>query len=160
MNRFSPRFSSVLFCLALVAGLSLGGSLCSFAQGDSDNIEQTMTPDEFHAAGLEKLSPAELAKLNAWLKGYREKVVKKASAREARTRMQIIVSRVDGIFNGANEGTVIPLEDGTSWRLANAGEHYSGHADHPGVAVFKSIFGWKMRIGGIAEFYVMPVKTH
>jgi hypothetical protein len=86
--------------------------------------------------------------------------LKKAAAREAKTKMQLIVSRVDGVFNGASTGTIIPLEDGTSWRLANAGEHYSGHADHPGVAVFKSIFGWKMRIGGIAEFYVMPVKTH
>lgn len=160
MNRSTSRFLSTLLGLAITTSFSLGWLPRSFAADESDRIEQAMTPTEFKAAGLEKLSPDELTKLNAWLQGYREKVVKKASAREARTKMQLIVSRIDGMFEGASYGTVIPLEDGTSWKVANQGEHYSGHADHPGVAVFKSIFGWKMRIGGIAEFYVLPVKTH
>ncbi|MEO7165715.1 MAG: hypothetical protein ABI016_01620, partial [Chthoniobacterales bacterium] len=96
--------------------------------------------------------------LNAWLQGYRDKAVKKAADRQARTKMQLIVSRIDGVYNGVASGDVIRLEDGTAWRVANKGEHYSGHADHPAVAIFKSIFGWKMRIGGIAEFYVEPTK--
>ncbi len=63
-----------------------------------------MTPSEFKAAGLEKLSPAELAKLNGWLQGYREKAVKKAVAREAKTKMQLVVSRIDGVYNGVGTG--------------------------------------------------------
>src|SRR5947207_4461892 len=146
MNRFNHKITSAFFCLLLITAFSLGTPGCCFAAREGENIEQAMSPEEFRGAGLEKLSPDELAKLNAWLKGYREKVVKKASEREARTKMQLIVSRIDGVFNGASYGTIIPLEDGTLWKVANPGEHYSGHADHPGVAIFKSIFGWKMRI--------------
>ena len=160
MNRLNPRFSSVLFCLALVASFSLGGSPFCFARSDSENIEQAMTPDEFRAAGLQKLSPAELEKLNAWLKGEREKVEKKVSAREEVLRKKMIVSRIDGVLTTAEPGTVIPLEDGTSWKIGNPSHYYSGYADHPPVAVFQTIFGWKMRVGRVAEFYVVPVKMH
>ena len=119
--------------------------------------------EEFKAAGLEKLSPAELAKLNAWIQGYREKAEKvaekKASERAEREKMSLIVSRVDGIWNGVVSGMVIQLEDGSKWKLANSDEHYGGRADHPAVAVWKAgMFGWKMRVSEIAEFYVLPVK--
>ena len=119
-----------------------------------------MTPDEFRAAGLQKLSPPELEKLNAWLNGERQKAEKKASAHEEVLRKKMIVSRIDGVLSSAQPGTVIPLEDGSAWKMGSPGQHYSGHADHPAVAVFKTIFGWKMRVGGVGEFYVVPVKMH
>ena len=68
--------------------------------GSNQDIQQAMTPAEFKAAGLEKLSPTELGKLNAWLQGYREKAVKvaekKANERAAREKTNLIVSRIDG----------------------------------------------------------------
>ena len=72
--------------LAIALGFSLGCLPVSLAQDAAGGIEQQMTPSEFKAAGLEKLSPAELAKLNGWLQGYREKAVKTAVAREAKRR--------------------------------------------------------------------------
>lgn len=117
-----------------------------------------MTPSEFKSAGLEKLSPEEIAKLNAWLQGFREKAEKKAALRESRTKLDFIVSRIDGVWNGVGPGQIIALEDGTKWKLGNKDEHYGGQADHPAVAIFKSVFGWKMRVSRIAEFYVVPVK--
>ena len=39
----------------------------------------------------------ELAKLNAWLQGFREKAEKKAAMRESRTKLQLIVTQVDGV---------------------------------------------------------------
>jgi hypothetical protein len=146
--------------LAIALGFSLGCLPASLAQNEAAGIEQQMTPSEFKAAGLEKLSATELAKLNSWLQGYREQAVKKAVAREAKTKMQLVVSRIDGIYNGVASGDIIRLEDGTAWKVANSGEHYGGYADHPAVAIFKSIFGWKMRISSIAEFYVLPVPQH
>jgi hypothetical protein len=150
--------------LAIALGFSLGCLPAGLAQNEAAGIEQQMTPSEFKAAGLEKLSPAELAKLNSWLQGYREQAVKQAVktavAREEKTKMQLVVSRIDGVWNGAVSGDVIRLEDGTAWRVANKGEHYGGYADHPAVAIFKSLFGWKMRVSSIAEFYVMPVKQN
>ena len=75
--------------------------------------------------------------------------------RESRTKLQLIVSRIDGVLGRVGPGEVIRLEDGTAWKLANKDEHYGGHADHPAVAIYKAIFGWKMRVSRIAEFYVL-----
>ena len=154
--KISP--ASLFLACALTAGFSLGSVSLARAEEEPAGIQQAMTPEEFKGAGLEKLTPNELAKLNAWLQGFRQKAEKKAALRESRTKLQLIVSRIDGQFNGVGPGEVIRLEDGTAWKLANAGEHYAGRADHPAVAIFKSIFGWKMRISRIAEFYVLPVK--
>ena len=154
MNRPTSLFKSVLFGLVLAAGLSLGSLHSAFAQSESADIQQAMTPEAFKAAGLEKLSPAELGKLNQWLQGYREKTVKKAAARE---KLQLIVSRVDGVIEGISSGQTILLEDGSIWTLAKVTSSYRGQADHPGAAVFKTFFGWKMRIGNVGEFYVVPV---
>jgi hypothetical protein len=144
--------------LMIALAFSLGSVPFARAQNATGNIQQAMSPAEFKAAGLEKLTPAELAKLNAWLQGFREKAEKKAAIRESRTKLQLIVSRIDGVWNGVGPGEIIRLEDGTAWKLGNKDEHYGGHADHPAVAIYKSIFGWKMRVSRIAEFYVLPVK--
>jgi hypothetical protein len=133
----------------------------------SDDIQQIMTPEEFKAAGLNKLSPEELAKLNAWLQGYRQVTVqaaeKKATARAAkveRTKMDLLVSRVDGSFTGLTGRTVIRLEDGTVWKQANADDRYrSKVTDHPAAAVIHGVFGYKMQIEGTQEFYVDPVRN-
>ena len=158
MKKHIYRFFPTILILTIGVGFSLGLAPAVCAQGDSAGIEQTMTPEEFKAAGLEKLSPAELAKLNAWLQGFRVKAEKKAALRESRTKLQLIVSRIDGVWDGVGPGEIIRLEDGTAWKLGNKDEHYGGHADHPAVAIFKSLFGWKMRVSRIAEFYVLPVK--
>jgi hypothetical protein len=129
----------------------------------SGGVQQMMTPEEFRAAGLNKLSPDELQKLDAWLQGYRQvaeqKAEKKATARAERTKMDLIVSRVDGSFLGLTGRTVIRLEDGTVWRQANADDRYRAKVtDHPAAAVIHGVFGYKMRIEGTQEFYVDPIR--
>lgn len=164
MNTNVRRYLSIFFALAFAFAISLG---TTFAQDESAGIQQAMTPEEFKSAGLEKLTPAELAKLNAWLQGYRETAVKtavkkaekKVAEQAERDKRSLIVSRINGTWGGIAPGVVIELEDGSKWMLANKDEHYAGHADHPAVAVWKAgFFGWKMRVSRIAEFYVNPVK--
>ena len=132
----------------------------------SGSIQQMMTPEEFKAAGLNKLSPDELQKLDAWLQGYRQvteqtaekKATAKASA-ESHAKMDLLVSRVDGTFNGLTGRTVIRLEDGTVWKQANADDRYRPKVtDHPAAAVIHGIFGYKMQIEGTQEFYVDPIR--
>jgi len=130
----------------------------------SGSIQDVMTPAEFKAAGLNKLSPEELQKLNAWLQGYRE-VAEKAAAKKAtsvasRTKLDLLVSRVDGTFNGLTGRTVIRLEDGTVWKQANADDRYRPKVtDHPAAVVIHGIFGYKMQVEGTQEFYVDPVRN-
>jgi hypothetical protein len=145
----------VLFCCARPVGAA--------QEEISGNIQEMMTPEEFKAAGLNKLSPDELQKLDAWLQGYRQATEKKATARAAkveRTKMDLLVSRVDGTFNGLTGRTVIRLEDGTVWKQANADDRYRPKVtDHPAAAVIHGIFGYKMQIEGTQEFYVDPVRN-
>ncbi len=130
----------------------------------SGSIKEMMSPDEFKAAGLNKLSADELQKLDAWLQGYRQiteqKAEKKATARASRTKMDVIVSRVDGTFNGLTGRTIIRLEDGTVWKQANADDRYRARVtDHPAAVVIHGVFGYKMQLEGSQAFYVDPVRN-
>jgi len=152
------------FLLFLTLGLFLilGFLEPAFAAREetSGSIQEMMSPEEFKAAGLNKLSPEELQKLDAWLQGYRQVAEKKATARAERTKLDLLVSRVDGSFNGLTGGTVIRLEDGTAWKQANAEDHFRPRVtDHPGAVVIHTLFGYKMRIEGTPEFYVDPVRN-
>ena len=132
----------------------------------SGSIKEMMSAEEFKAAGLNKLSADELQKLDAWMQGYRQvteqaaekKATAKASA-ESHAKMDLLVSRVDGSFQGLTGRTIIRLEDGTVWKQANADDRYRSRVtDHPAVAVIHGVFGYKMRIEGTQEFYVDPVR--
>jgi hypothetical protein len=151
----------------------------------SKSLEETMRPEEFKAAGLEKLNEDELQHLDAYLQGYRQAAKKKASdeaqakaseeikkAKQeaktsnedtgmgARSRMDSLVSRVDGNIEGIKGHTMIRLEDGTVWKQVNVDDHYKATIkDHPAAVVLHTTFGYKMRIEGMPEFYVDPVNN-
>ena len=130
----------------------------------SGSIKEMMSPEEFKAAGLDKLSADELQKLDAWLQGYRQvteqAAEKKATARAERTKMDVLVSRVDGSFYGLTGRTVIRLEDGTVWKQANADDRFRPKkSDHPAAVVIHGVFGYKMQIEGTQAFYVDPVRN-
>ena len=156
----------ILACLMLGFCVTLNclEPLHAAPQEMSGSIKEMMSPAEFNAAGLNKLSADELQKLDAWLQGYRQvteqTAEKKATARASRTKMDLIVSRVDGQFNGLMGRTIIRLEDGTVWKQANADDRYRAKVtDHPAAAVIHGVFGYKMRIEGTQEFYVDPVRN-
>jgi hypothetical protein len=163
-----PRdFLIFSFVLGLCVSVVLLQSARAAREKMSEDIQQIMTPAEFKAAGLNKLSPDELAKLNAWLQGYRQvteqAAEKKATARAAkveRTKLDVLVSRVDGTLPGLTGHTIIRLEDGTVWKQANADDRYRPrNPDHPAAAVIHGIFGYKMQVEGMQPFYVDPVRN-
>jgi hypothetical protein len=152
----------------LIVALCLASSSVESLRADrekmSEDIQQIMTPEEFKAAGLNKLSSDELQKLNAWLQGYRQvteqAAEKKATARASRTKLDVLVSRVDGTFNGLTGRTIIRLEDGTVWKQANADDRYRAkNPDHPAAVVIHGVFGYKMQLEGSQAFYVDPVRN-
>jgi hypothetical protein len=146
------------------------------------SIEETMRPEEFKAAGLDKLNEDELQHLDAYLQGYRQSAQKKATEKAqvqaqedikkatekateeakktAMTRFDSSVSRVDGAIEGLKGHTIVRLEDGTVWKQANADDRYRAtNPDHPAASVLRTSFGYKMRIEGMPEFYVDPVRN-
>jgi len=143
-------------------------------------VEETMRPEEFKAAGLDKLSEDELQQLDAWLQGYRQSTQKKAAEqaqakaeveikkatekateeanKTARTKLDSLASRVDGSIDGLKGHTQIRLEDGTVWKQVNVDDHFRATiTDHPAAVVLHTTFGYKMRVEGMPEFYVDPV---
>ncbi len=153
------RRTLVIF-VGLILAFLFSGSAQAAREEFSGSIRDMMTPEEFKAAGLNKLSPEELQKLDAWLQGYRQATEKKATARAERSKLDMLVSRVDGTFNGLTGKTVIRLEDGTVWKQANADDRFRPRVtDHPAAVVIHGIFGYKMRIEGTGEFYVDPVRN-
>jgi hypothetical protein len=153
----------------------------------SKSLEETMRPEEFKAAGLDKLNEDELQHLDAYLQGYRQAAQKKASEQakvkadeeikkanekaekateeanrnsstSGRTKLDTLVSRVDGNIEGIKGATMIRLEDGSVWKQANKDDRYKAPiTDHPTAVVMHTTFGYKMRIEGMPEFYVDPV---
>ena len=157
------RYSMLGLCLIFACATPVHAA----REEASGGIQQAMTPEEFKAAGLNKLSSEELLKLNAWLQGYREvaekAAEKKATARAAtveHAKLDMLVSRVDGTFNGLTGRTLIRLEDGTVWKQANAEDRYRPRVtDRPAAVVIHGIFGYKMQVEGTQEFYVDPVRN-
>lgn len=137
-------------------------------------IDKMMTREQRTAAGLDKLSPAEIDYFAQWLRNYRraaeqktaEKAVEAAKAGEttATTQQRFlgrdkIVSRVDGTMGPLTGNTVIRLEDGTKWKQANSEDRFRPRVtDAPSVAIFRTAFGYLMRIEGMPDFYVEPVQ--
>jgi len=160
-HRALPGCVKIGFCVLL----AYVGSARAAQPEVSGSVKEMMSAEEFKAAGLNKLSADELQKLDAWLQGYRQvteqAAEKKATARASRTKMDLIVSRVDGSFQGLTGRTIIRLEDGTVWKQANAEDRYrSKVTDHPAAAVMHGVFGYKMRLeGGTQEVYVDPVRN-
>ncbi len=153
---------TIISSVVIVAAICMTASRSTRAQEQSPStggIQQMMTPDQFQAAGLNKLSGSELRKLNEWLQGYRETAEKTAELKAVKTGKvtpNLVVSRIDGPFYGLTGSTVIVLQDGTKWKQANKTDHFQGPGgDNLGVAVFKAgLFGYRMRIEGTPEFYV------
>jgi hypothetical protein len=133
------------------------------------DVQDSMTAQEFKAAGLDKLSEEELKNLNAWLQGYRQKAETKAAevaVTEAKKKSkstfngEAILSRVaDDNFAGVNGHSIIKLEDGTTWKQANADDRFHAQVtNRPPAKVSHSTFGYKMHIVGVPEFYVDPIR--
>ena len=173
----SRRSFTVKAVLAAVGGLS--GLRALQAQqavdpnapkplADNVSLRELMTPEQFRAAGLKKLSPEELASLERFLKGYRDETVQTvtkqaeervapAPRRDRATARPVIEARIRGHFAGLTGRTRIVLDNGSIWQEAN-GEKFFANLDNPEVVLVRSIFGYKMYITGAPQsFYVRQV---
>lgn len=150
------RLSALALAMALLALPH-----AAFAQ-QARPIEQDMTPQEFQAAGLDKLTPDELAKLNAWL-GRRIETA--TTTAEALTKDRIeqenrgflpfgssepIEARLDGEFRGFQRGREYTLENGQVWRQVDDTSLVGVRRSNPGVRLTPSRIGrvWYMAIEG------------
>lgn len=135
------------------------GTTVACAAGFS-SIEERMNGQEFSAAGLDKLSPEELAQLNAWLQANWPSqtaatpypaMADSRGLSEPRASRDAIVSRLDGEFTGWTTRSVFRLENGMVWE-ATGGSFTplsTRPLQNPTVIIEPALLGaWLLRIEG------------
>jgi hypothetical protein len=154
----------LLVCLLLASLASLPA-----AEPESPafpGVQKAMTPEQYEAAGLSKLEPAERAKLDEFIRNYvsvsNEKVatsaVDKAVKENKVSAPEVIQSRIVGPFTGYTGRTVFTLENGQRWAQSQFDSAYFPKIDSPGVVIVKSGFGYRMYIAGGGAIRVSKVK--
>jgi hypothetical protein len=139
-----PRFTATALALLLI-GIASAAELSS--------LEERMSQEQFHAAGLDKLSPAELKNLNDWLRGH-ETVTTRVVTPTGQpvfypkdSEREVVVSRIDGKFSGWLGHSVFRLENGQEWTQNESGSFNNGTYDHPKVRVKPLLLGgWLMYV--------------
>lgn len=148
----------------LVVGLSLGCVSLTEAQepaGESfPGVKKALTPAQFAAAGLGKLSSGEQGKLDEFLKGYftgaSQRVAEQAASQAVDRAVKekkvepatFIESHIVGTFHGWGERTVFVLENGQRWKPVSAGAASFPPVESPQVFIVRDTFGFKMAILG------------
>lgn len=132
-------------CCALLLALTFHSTLLA----QDPDIRELMTADEFAAAGLEKLSSAEIENFNQWLIRYTaldaEEMLEFSPAVQE-VNNEDIVSRIDGAFNGWNGPTRFTLQNGQIWET-NSMRSYNYSAVDPEVVITRNWLGiYRMRI--------------
>lgn len=140
------------------------------AQQGFASLEEQMTGEEFRAAGLEKLTPEELAALNEWIRAHSLATLDSpkyaASGSVANTggsedsappaieemERKPIVTRINGSFSGWDGQTVFRLENGMIWAQADKDKFYTQEIRNPTVTIKPALFGaWKLSVEGYDE---------
>jgi len=140
------------------------------AQQGFASLEEQMSGQEFQAAGLEKLTPAELAALNEWIRS--RSLATLDSPRHTpsgsvagsgggddyappdidKMKREPIVTRINGTFSGWDGQTVFRLENGMIWAQADNDKFYIQELRNPTVTIEPALFGaWKLSVEGYDE---------
>ena len=140
----APVFS--LFCALLLAAPAAPAQEAATFPG----VEALMTPEEYRAAGLEKLTAAERQALNAFLIRYTAEESQVLLTTDAEVKkaveQQEIVSVIKEPFEGWSGDTVFRLENGQVWQQRQRG-NYRHSGTSPEVRITKNFMGfYKMEL--------------
>lgn len=157
---------------AALLAVALAMPLSALAQSTAApvKLEQQMSAGEFKAAGLDKLSAAELAALNAWLNRAvgvetakvaaqvreqareegRKEVVEKNRGFLDFGSSEPIVSSIQGTFRGFGKGRRYTLANGQVWEQIDGATLAGVNRTDPKVSIKPGMVGesWYLRIDG------------
>lgn len=154
-----PVLRTLAFALLLACGTAV-------AQSQTPPIEQQMTPEEFKAAGLDKLTPDELARLNTWLGRTITQQTQQAAEKAAVQATEKVKQENRGFFHFGEDtpidahlvgefrgfggkGARYTLDNGQEWQQIDDAELASVRLTAPAVNIKPSIVGntWYMKVG-------------
>jgi hypothetical protein len=136
---------NIVTALTLGLLLALAGA-AGAADKDFPGIRKLMSDEEFSAAGLDALSPAELEALDAWLVRYTvgEADAVRASSEEVKQAEKDIevVSRLSADFRGWDGDTLFRLENGQVWKQRLRGRYAYTGPPAPEVRITRNFLGF------------------
>jgi hypothetical protein len=118
-------------------------------------LQQRMSPSEFKAAGLDKLSAQELDNLDAWLRAHAKVTTRVVTASGAplfypdASKRQKIEARVNGRFDGWNGRNTLTLDNGQQWKQIGSDDVSCNASDNPSAKIKPSMLGgWLAYVKG------------
>lgn len=144
--------------------LGIAGTLAA-----AEPFSRTLTPEDFRAAGLGRLTPAEVARLDALVAGARASPAAAAASAAPSAPPEkplpprpaaptggdageegVIASRLAGEFRGWEPRMVFALENGQRWQESGGGRYAGPPLASPAVRIRPGVLGshW-MRIEGV-----------
>lgn len=148
---------------AVRAALALAIAVATFPSlADQPPIQQQMSPAEFQASGLGKLSAAELANLNSWLGRTIETQTAQAAAAAKKKvvddnrgffsfgTLDPIKSMMPGEFRGFASGRSYTLQNGQVWKQVDDASLAGVRLTNPAVTITPSKIGnaWYLGVQG------------
>ncbi len=158
--------SFLIVVFSFLAGCVLS-PISAWAQNtEFPGVEKAMSAKEYEAAGLQKLTSDERARLDGFIRGFvsssnqvaAEKAVDRAVKERKVTPPEIIQSRIVGPFTGYKGDTTFTLENGERWRQAQPESRYFPKIDSPPVLIIKGVIGYRMYIAGGGDIRVQRVR--
>ncbi|WP_267224987.1 hypothetical protein [Dyella silvae] len=127
----------------------------SFASDQYVPVQQRMTPEEFKAAGLDKLSPDELKNLDTWLSGHGKVVTKMVDAGgkpvfyTTGEKPGPVQAHIQGQFAGFNGHSELTLDNGQVWKQADTTKIPCMTITNAKVTIRRSLAGnWMASVDG------------
>lgn len=163
MNKTAVHLIKIIALATLLLSMPLA------AQQGFSTIEERMTGKEFTAAGLDKLSPEQLAALNDWLRSHSVATLENANAAaqvsaagggtgdnrgfELQSAKDIsdddIVSGIKGEFSGWSGKTIFELENGMVWQQVESQTFYIPSRTGAVAIIEKGLFSsWRLSVDG------------
>lgn len=163
MRRFwMTALVAVLTPATMIAQGPGAGESTVFAPGVS--VLNLMSSEQFAAAGLSKLSPAELRALSEWVRTHSLHVAELARSAALNPEPApsdnpgMMATRMAGDFTGWDGGTEFRFTNGQIWRQISFGtlQHY---ARSPKVTLVATGSGWRLQVDGVPQsIYVRRVR--
>jgi hypothetical protein len=141
----------------------LAVSTSAFGQQAFSSLEEQMTGAEYKASGLDKLTPAELAALNNWVRAHSLATLDApttavASGGDSRgfesekiadMDRTTITSKLVGKFSGWDGQTTFKLENGMIWQQSDKDKFYIKEVENPVIIIEPGAFStWKLSVEG------------
>ena len=144
----------IAFALSVAAGAASAAGFSS--------LEERMSQSEFHAAGLDKLSPEELKALDDWLRAHQVATTAGAVAgtHGKSAPRETVESHIRGKFTGWYGGTIFHLENGQDWKQSEAGQVVCSRKESPKITIKPGLFdSWLAQIESCPDSVrVQPVE--